>query len=543
MSKPTIFLSHFTHEAKVASALKDFIYSKFGHAVDVFLSSERDSIQLGALWEQKIRQGLRNAKICISLLSEDALSRPWINFEAGAAWFHSATVIPLLHRNLTISSLPHPFRSFEATNATTKQGIHDLVKRIEQKFDLLATLGADDCQNLANIIVELGHEIDAQEPHYPLISNVTFSLYGKSHAQQLANAVDTGGAPVFNFRKPNLSKVFKALKETGQVYTRIVSIDEYWVGYLAQLGRLEKLTGRNVLKSIYSELLPSCMFHGDYWSVPHFMDFSYYSVLKGVESSAIQHLRGLIANDHYAENLDALQKLTNSQNVLCYDIKTPDTAACVILEFLFSAGNGADSFKDKSRFTNERNVFALKLLKDLVGPRDSIAFTLAEPLNLDEVCRQTVFLRHWHSMATDELECRRTHAAVIDFPIMGTLGGWHLGILSNAPFPQEGSHALEGFLLPDCQQRRFVNGGGLPVLAEFYHGPNSSLRDVNTQWSLLQINDYVRRLLRRSHINNFDTLRDLFWQLHIDLMTNTNPNYEQLLSQCADGFFVGGNVH
>ena len=85
MQKFNIFLSHITVESRLADLIKSHLVHDFIGLVEVFESSDRLSIPAGAKWLTEVMEGLQRANLHLILCSPDATSRPWIQFEAGAA--------------------------------------------------------------------------------------------------------------------------------------------------------------------------------------------------------------------------------------------------------------------------------------------------------------------------------------------------------------------------------------------------------------------------------------------------------------------------
>jgi hypothetical protein len=85
MQKFSIFLSHVTVESKLADLLRKHLVRDFIGLVDVFESSDRLSIPAGTKWLAEVTEALQRADLHLILCSQEATSRPWIQFEAGAA--------------------------------------------------------------------------------------------------------------------------------------------------------------------------------------------------------------------------------------------------------------------------------------------------------------------------------------------------------------------------------------------------------------------------------------------------------------------------
>ncbi len=118
MQKPLIFISHITEEREIALALKRLIESSFLGMMDVFVSSDPTSIELGRRWLEQITVALKHCAVEVILASPESVRRPWINFEAGAGWIRDIPVIPLCHSGMVPGKLPSPMSNLQAALAT-----------------------------------------------------------------------------------------------------------------------------------------------------------------------------------------------------------------------------------------------------------------------------------------------------------------------------------------------------------------------------------------------------------------------------------------
>ena len=102
--KPLIFISHITEESELAKMLAAFIKKTYLNMFDVFVSSDGENISSGDRWLESIDNALGSCVIQVSLCSPYSVTRPWINFEAGASWIgpyisiHFLSLNPLLVR-------------------------------------------------------------------------------------------------------------------------------------------------------------------------------------------------------------------------------------------------------------------------------------------------------------------------------------------------------------------------------------------------------------------------------------------------------------
>jgi len=125
-----IFLSHIHEEQELAHALKNAIESAFLDAVRVFVSSHEQDVRVGDEWFKEIEASLRESEAVILLLSPQSVKRPWVNFEAGAAWFLDRRVIPICSRGLSINDLPPPFSKRQAISIASEEDRDTLIEDI-----------------------------------------------------------------------------------------------------------------------------------------------------------------------------------------------------------------------------------------------------------------------------------------------------------------------------------------------------------------------------------------------------------------------------
>jgi hypothetical protein len=109
-----IFVSHIHEEEKVAKALVKFVKQQLGSSTEAFVSSDSWQLYAGEIWLDRIREELASAKVVILLLSSESVKRPWVNFEAGAAWLTKKVIIPVCFGGLDKAVLPKPYSNIQA---------------------------------------------------------------------------------------------------------------------------------------------------------------------------------------------------------------------------------------------------------------------------------------------------------------------------------------------------------------------------------------------------------------------------------------------
>lgn len=124
-----IFISYIHEEEPVAQAVHQFLESLVPEA-KAFFSSDQWQVYAGEDWFKKICDALVAAKVVVLLLSKESVVRPWVNFEAGAAWLNGKHVIPCCFKGLDKGSLPKPYSSLQAINLNEHLDQHYLLRSV-----------------------------------------------------------------------------------------------------------------------------------------------------------------------------------------------------------------------------------------------------------------------------------------------------------------------------------------------------------------------------------------------------------------------------
>jgi len=106
--KPVVFFSHSSRDKSELALLKQLFVEKTGGAVEVFLSSDGQSIPLGRNWVHRIEEALGQAKLLITFITKNSIGSSWVSFEAGFAYSKGVRVVPVGFLGLDIAQVPHP---------------------------------------------------------------------------------------------------------------------------------------------------------------------------------------------------------------------------------------------------------------------------------------------------------------------------------------------------------------------------------------------------------------------------------------------------
>lgn len=132
--KPIIFFSHSSRDKTALKLLKGRFVELTGGTIDVFLSSDGQSIRLGSNWVASVEAALNAAKIMFVFVSPDSLHSPWLYFEAGHAYSKKIAVIPVGVFGVDIGQLPPPMNLLQGFNLVDDESLNNLIVTVNETF-------------------------------------------------------------------------------------------------------------------------------------------------------------------------------------------------------------------------------------------------------------------------------------------------------------------------------------------------------------------------------------------------------------------------
>lgn len=134
MSKPSVFFSHSSSDREQLVELKNLLAKYTGGTLDIFMSSDGESIPFGRNWVHKIEEGLNNASIMFVFVTPTSVNSNWIYFEAGYAYSKDIEVIPVA-LGVDIGLLKAPLSLLQGFNLVSSDSLNNFISIINKKFD------------------------------------------------------------------------------------------------------------------------------------------------------------------------------------------------------------------------------------------------------------------------------------------------------------------------------------------------------------------------------------------------------------------------
>ncbi len=134
MQKPKIFFSHSSKDKEFISFLKKSVLNKTSDTVEIFSSSDGESIPFGNNWVSQIESNLNNAKLMFVFVSPNSLKSNWIYFESGFSYSKGVRVVPIGINGVDIGILSPPINLLQGFNITSFEGLNNILTVINREF-------------------------------------------------------------------------------------------------------------------------------------------------------------------------------------------------------------------------------------------------------------------------------------------------------------------------------------------------------------------------------------------------------------------------
>lgn len=135
MQKPTVFISHSSVDKDLILQIKSLVSGCTSGTVDLFQSSDGESIPFGNNWIHKVEENLKKSQIMLVFVSPRSVMSSWIYFEAGFAYSKGIKVIPIGIDGVDIGSLKPPLNLLQGFNISSAEGLNNIIAVLNREFD------------------------------------------------------------------------------------------------------------------------------------------------------------------------------------------------------------------------------------------------------------------------------------------------------------------------------------------------------------------------------------------------------------------------
>ncbi|MBQ8241669.1 MAG: toll/interleukin-1 receptor domain-containing protein [Bacteroides sp.] len=176
MNKPTLFFSHSSKDKDMVLAIKNKVMKYTSGTLEIFQSSDGESIPFGTNWIHKVEEGLKEAKVMFVFVTEKSISSGWIYFEAGFAYSKGVHVIPV-GLGVSVGDLKAPLNLLQGFNITSAESLNNFLTIVNREFSYsFPAQFTDDDYN--EIITLSSATVKHSTPFDEVIRSVKFTLRG-----------------------------------------------------------------------------------------------------------------------------------------------------------------------------------------------------------------------------------------------------------------------------------------------------------------------------------------------------------------------------
>jgi hypothetical protein len=158
MSNPVVFFSHSSKDSQPLARLKERFVSATGGSIDIFLSSDGQSIHLGRNWVHQVEEALESARLMFIFVTANSLRSNWLFFESGFAYSKGIRVIPVGFLGADLAELAPPLSLLQGFNINSEGSLNNIIAVANEVFQHkhLLSFTAQDFKDIVGASAEEG---------------------------------------------------------------------------------------------------------------------------------------------------------------------------------------------------------------------------------------------------------------------------------------------------------------------------------------------------------------------------------------------------
>lgn len=153
-------MSHSSRDAIILAPLREALRTKTSDTLQLFLSSDGQSIPFGRNWVSTVETALNASTLMFSFVSPQSIGSAWLHFEAGFAYAKGARVVPVAVMGTDMNHLHPPLSLLQGFNCHNRDGLNNILAIINGHFSTSYPLTFTDDEYRA-IFAKGGAEMDA----------------------------------------------------------------------------------------------------------------------------------------------------------------------------------------------------------------------------------------------------------------------------------------------------------------------------------------------------------------------------------------------
>ncbi|MDT0112492.1 toll/interleukin-1 receptor domain-containing protein [Listeria booriae] len=177
--KSSIFISHSSLDKDVVGILKSRIHELTVGSIDIFVSSDGESIPFGSNWLATIEDGLKASEVMFLFITPNSINNMWIAFEAGFGYSKGIKVIPICF-GVGVSDLKPPLSILQGFDLNSFDSLNNIIVKINDQFHLSCKL---DFNQTDFLNLKQANGDNGEHDFFPIIDNVIID-YGRYYRRR-----------------------------------------------------------------------------------------------------------------------------------------------------------------------------------------------------------------------------------------------------------------------------------------------------------------------------------------------------------------------
>ena len=221
MNKPTIFFSHSSKDSDTLVRLKELFIEKTGGTIEVFLSSDGQSIPLGKNWVHRIEEALNEATLMMVFLTPNSVKSDWIYFETGYVYSKGVRVVPVGIMGVDLSHIKPPLSLLQGFNISSEDGLDNLIALANEQYSHKHKSKFTETEYRELISHGDQTEIHPLGKYLPFIDQINIEINSRDNFNYDAIEGINRAKNVFNKNKVEFRDSGKKIESYGiSIYTR-----------------------------------------------------------------------------------------------------------------------------------------------------------------------------------------------------------------------------------------------------------------------------------------------------------------------------------
>jgi len=245
MEKPIIFFSHSSKDKDFLITLKHKILTKTANTIEIFQSSDGESIPFGNNWVHKIEENLEKSRIMFVFISPNSLKSNWIYFESGFSYSKGVKVIPIGINGIDIGHLAPPINLLQGFNITSHDGLNNIITIINKEFSnsFPENFTNDDYEDL----MKRSNNIIQSNNYFDEIDFIEIRFY---HNLANNNFKENVFNNIVDYLKSNSIK--HSTDQKKRIYLHGMMIYQYSDDYCFKIDQLKMVENVNIVNQLFS---------------------------------------------------------------------------------------------------------------------------------------------------------------------------------------------------------------------------------------------------------------------------------------------------